>query len=99
MADMSILTQRIQAARNRRCEAAYYAPAPVVPVDPNALLTLEQAAEVCHVHKRTLVKWPLPFVKIGRIVRVRRGDLDAYIATKIAPAVPAEQGKQGKESR
>jgi excisionase family DNA binding protein len=52
------------------------------------LLTREQAADYLGVAPQTLAVWamaknrphrPLPFVKIGRLVRYRRSDLDAFI--------------------
>jgi excisionase family DNA binding protein len=52
------------------------------------LLTREQAADYLCVAPQTLAVWamdknrarrPLPFVKIGRMVRYRKADLDAFI--------------------
>jgi excisionase family DNA binding protein len=55
--------------------------APTLSPDSNALLTLADAAQICKVHPRTLRTWPLPFVQVGRVVRIRRTDLDAFLAT------------------
>lgn len=49
------------------------------------LLTDDQAAEYLSVKKHTLAVWRstgrynLPFVKIGRSVRYRKSDLDAFL--------------------
>lgn len=49
------------------------------------LLTREQAAQYLGVTPNTLAVWacthryPLPFVKIGRLVKYRRADLEAFI--------------------
>lgn len=50
------------------------------------LLTREQAAAYLGITSRTLAVWActkrynLPFVKIGRLVKYRRTDLEAFIA-------------------
>ncbi len=50
------------------------------------LLTRRQAAEYLGITPRTLAVWacvkryPLPYVKVGRLVKYRRADLDAFIA-------------------
>lgn len=50
------------------------------------LLTRKQAAEYLGITPRTLAVWacvkryPLPYVKVGRLVKYRRADLDAFIA-------------------
>lgn len=52
------------------------------------LVTREQAAEYLGVTPRTLAVWActkrynLPFVKIGRLVKYRRSELDAFIARR-----------------
>lgn len=49
------------------------------------LLTREQAAEYLGITPRTLAVWAcvkrynLPYVKVGRLVKYRRTDLDAFI--------------------
>lgn len=51
----------------------------------NDLLDAEQAAEILDVTTGTLAVWrcsgryALPFVKVGRKVRYRRADLDAWL--------------------
>ncbi len=52
------------------------------------LLTRQQAAEYLGITPRTLAVWActkrynLPFVKIGRLVKYRRAELDAFIARR-----------------
>lgn len=52
---------------------------------PSDLLTREQAAEYLGITPRTLAVWAcvkrynLPYVKVGRLVKYRRTDLDAFI--------------------
>lgn len=49
------------------------------------LLTREQAADYLGITSRTLAVWAcvkrynLPYVKVGRLVKYRRADLDAFI--------------------
>lgn len=56
------------------------------------LLTPEQAAELLTITVGTLGVWrstrryPLPFVKIGRSVRYRLGDVQAFINNRTAGA-------------
>ena len=62
-----------------------------VSTSPNSspLLTREAAAKYLGISPATLAKWasektqPLPYVKIGRLVRYRITDLDAYIAGSV----------------
>jgi excisionase family DNA binding protein len=52
------------------------------------LLTREEAAEYLGVTSRTLAVWAcvkrynLPYVKVGRLVKYRRSDLDNFIARR-----------------
>ena len=52
------------------------------------LLTREQAAQYLGITPRTLAVWActkrynLPFVKIGRLVKYKRVDLDAFITRR-----------------
>lgn len=56
------------------------------------LLTVREAARELRLAPATLTKWrarkqpQLPFVRLGRCVRYRRVDLDAYIAAHIVEA-------------
>lgn len=57
-----------------------------------ALLTPEQAAEYLGSTAKTLERWrvtraySLPYVKLGRLVRYRKADLDAWIASRVVAA-------------
>lgn len=61
-----------------------------------ALLTRDDAARYLSVQPGTLRVWacerryPLPFVKVGRAVRYRIEDLDAFIAARTVHQVVAE---------
>lgn len=51
------------------------------------LLDTERVAKVCGLHEVTLRKWRITgegprFVRLGRAVRYRRADLDAYLARR-----------------
>jgi excisionase family DNA binding protein len=56
------------------------------------LLTLSEAASALRLKVSTLRAWvlrrKLPYLKIGRLVRVRRTDLDALITASVVPARP-----------
>lgn len=53
------------------------------------LLSREQAAEYLGVTPQTLAVWAsthrydLPFVKIGRLVKYRKADLDTFITSRV----------------
>jgi len=61
--------------------------------DPCAMLTDDEAACLLGVQPSTLARWRMrgwpnvPYVRMGRIIRYRRGDVDAWIAkqTRNAP--------------
>lgn len=61
------------------------------------LLTRVQAAEYLGIKPQTLAAWTslnrydLPFVKVGRLVRYRRSDLDRWLASRTVGAVAGEQ--------
>jgi excisionase family DNA binding protein len=63
------------------------------------LLTREQAAEYLHLSPQTLATWastgryPLPFVKCGRLVRYRVSDLEEFLTAR------TRGGRSAKESR
>lgn len=65
-------------------EPAVPSPAP----DALELLTLAQAGKVVGVTSRTVFHWVhhegLPVFKLGRVVRIRRSDLAAWIGGRIA---------------
>ena len=54
-------------------------------------LTVEQAAEYLnitdHFARRLIRERRIPFVKVGRLVRLRRTDIDDYLAGRRVPAV------------
>jgi excisionase family DNA binding protein len=54
-------------------------------------LTVEQAAEYLnitdHFVRRLIRERRIPFVKVGRLVRLRRSDIDEYVAGRHVPAV------------
>ena len=55
------------------------------------LLTVEQAADYLniteHFVRRLIRERRIPFLKVGRLVRLRRSDIDAYLAGRLIPAV------------
>lgn len=57
-----------------------------------ALLTLPEASSLLRLKTSTLRAWVLrrkiPYLKIGRLVRVRRADVEALIAESVVPARP-----------
>jgi len=81
---LAILAARMRSLQRRPARTFMpITPAPPTPTlspDPCSLLTLAEAARICQVHPRTLRTWPLPFVHVGRVVRVLRIDLDAFLA-------------------
>jgi len=55
------------------------------------LLTVDQAADYLniteHFVRRLIRERRIPFLKVGRLVRLRRSDIDAYLAGRLVPAV------------
>jgi excisionase family DNA binding protein len=55
-----------------------------------ALLTLPEASGLLRLKTSTLRAWVLrrkiPYVKVGRLVRVRRSDIEVLIAASLVPA-------------
>ena len=55
------------------------------------LLTVEQAADylniTAHFVRRLIRERRIPFLKVGRLVRLRRTDIEAYLAGCAVPAV------------
>lgn len=55
-------------------------------INNNQLFTPQQAAEYLGVKVQTLAIWratkryPIPYIKIGRLVKYKKEDLDAYIS-------------------
>lgn len=60
----------------------------VLTIPPPELLSREDAAKYLSVKPQTLALWActkrydLPFVKVGRSVRYRREDLDAFLQSR-----------------
>lgn len=57
--------------------------------DEREILTAEQAAEYLQIHKVTVYKYIraglLPAVKLGKVYRIYRRDVEALLATLRAP--------------
>lgn len=57
---------------------------------PHALLDVPATAEYLRVDpryvRRIIAERRIPFVRVGRLIRFRRVDLDAYIAAQTVPA-------------
>jgi excisionase family DNA binding protein len=72
------------------CSRWYFDPNKGGPLYMDKLLTVKEAAEVLSCSQAAIRKWlyqrRLPRVKVGRLVRVRAGDLEAMISTH--PARP-----------
>jgi excisionase family DNA binding protein len=55
------------------------------------LLSVEQAAAYLnitdHFVRRLIRERRIPFLKVGRLVRLRRADIDTYLAARAIPAV------------
>lgn len=58
----------------------------------DALLTIEEAANTLRLQPCTLRAWilrrKLPYIKLGRSVRIRRSDVDALLSRGFVPARP-----------
>ena len=84
------LTARMQSARGpapRRNPTAGVASTRAAGApDPDEMLTFDHVAHLFHVSVRTVQEWEgqgLPVFRCGRVVRVRRRDLDAIAAVDI----------------
>ena len=57
--------------------------------DPH-LLDVTEVAQLCHLKAATIRRWVqkrrLPFVKLGRRVLFRKGDIEALIEQSVVPA-------------
>jgi excisionase family DNA binding protein len=66
----------------------------------SGLLTLAEAANLLRLKPSTLRAWilrrKLPYCKVGRLVRIRRADVDALIAASVVPACTAV-GRDGEQ--
>ena len=58
----------------------------------SGLLTISEAAAMLRLRPSTLRDWILqrriPYCKVGRLVRIRRADVDALIAASVVAARP-----------
>ena len=56
----------------------------------NGLLTIAEASAMLRLRPSTLRAWvlrrKLPYCKVGRLVRIRRADVEALIITSLVPA-------------
>jgi excisionase family DNA binding protein len=55
------------------------------------LLTVPEAAALLRLRPSTIRAWinqrkKIAFVRVGRLVRIRRSDVEAYIASQVVPA-------------
>jgi excisionase family DNA binding protein len=54
------------------------------------LLTIPEAASLLRLRPSTIRAWVLrrkvPYCKVGRLVRIRRADVDSLIAASVVPA-------------
>jgi excisionase family DNA binding protein len=61
----------------------------VIPAQSD-LLTVTEFADLLRLKPSTIRAWTsqnrIPFVKVGRLVRIRRSDAEAYIASQVVPA-------------
>jgi len=60
--------------------------------DTSGLLTIEEASHLLRLRPSTLRAWVLkrqiPFCKLGRLVRLRRSDVEDFISNSLIPARP-----------
>jgi excisionase family DNA binding protein len=63
---------------------------------PSPLLNEKEAAEFLHVSAGTLSvvrctrRWPLPYIRVGRAIRYRLSDLEAYLESRTVCPSSAE---------
>jgi excisionase family DNA binding protein len=66
------------------------------------LLTVPEAAALLRLKPSTIRAWTshrrIPFVKLGRLVRIRRSDVEALIAESVVPA-PGKYPTETKQKR
>lgn len=59
------------------------------------LLTVAEAAALLRLRPSTVRAWILnrkiPFCKVGRLVRIRRADIEAFLAASVVPARQEER--------
>ncbi len=68
----------------------------------SGLLTLAEASSLLRLKVSTLRAWVLrrriPYVKVGRLVRLRRADVEALITASLVPARPTAAEVRGGRS-
>jgi excisionase family DNA binding protein len=61
----------------------------------SGLLTIAEAANLLRLKTSTMRAWilrrRLPYCKVGRLVRIRRTDVEALIAASLVPARPNDR--------
>jgi predicted DNA-binding transcriptional regulator AlpA len=69
------------------------------------LLTEQNVADTYHIAKETLQQWrhhrryKLPFIKIGRLVRYRQSDVEAFVASRTVTDIEPRHFVQARKSR
>jgi excisionase family DNA binding protein len=70
---------------------------PAVIAEPPQILTTEQAAKLLGVRPQTLMNWRstrrqrVPFIRVGRAVRYRRADVEAWLTKRTEDADSIEE--------
>ena len=63
------------------------------------LMTIPEAAALLRLRPSTLRAWvlrrKLPYCKVGRLVRIRRCDVDALLAASLVPASERRSARAG----
>jgi hypothetical protein len=85
---LDILAGRLRALDRRGPAAPIVLTASSSPSSPpeSPILTLAQAAEIVHLHPRTVRRWPAPWIVLpgGRAIRIRRTDFERFLTERIA---------------
>lgn len=70
---------------------------------PNDLLTVPETAELLRLKPSTIRAWVcqrrIPYVKLGRLVRIKRSDAEALIQASVVPMAQPEFAGVGREQR
>ncbi len=66
------------------------------------LLTIAEASAILRLRPSTLRSWvlrrKLPYCKVGRLVRIRRADVEALIAASLVPAREDAEVRDGAQT-
>ncbi len=69
-----------------------------MPTSSPELLTIAEASALLRLRPSTLRAWilrrKLPYCKVGRLVRIRRADVEALIADSVVPARADREARQ-----